>query len=46
MSEFIHMGGYGFYVWGAYGFAAFALVLNIILPYLSERRATDDRIES
>ena len=30
MSEFLHMGGYGFYVWGAYGGAAVAFVAEII----------------
>lgn len=31
-SEFWEMGGYGFYVWSAYGFATFVLVLNVIVP--------------
>ena len=26
MSEFLAMGGYGFYVWGAYGVTALAVV--------------------
>ncbi len=30
--RFFAMGGYGFYVWGAYAFAALILVLNVILP--------------
>ena len=31
-SEFISMGGYGAYVWSAYGFAIFVLVINVIIP--------------
>ena len=31
-SEFIHMGGYGFYVWSSYGLALLVLVLNLYLP--------------
>ena len=27
--EFLSMGGYGFYVWGAYGVAALAIVIEI-----------------
>ena len=30
MSEFFAMGGYGFYVWGAYGVTALALVVELI----------------
>ena len=31
-TEFITMGGYGLYVWSAYGFAAAVLVINVIVP--------------
>lgn len=31
-SEFWAMGGYGLYVWSAYGFATLVLVLNVIFP--------------
>lgn len=31
-SEFIHMGGYGTYVWSSYGAAALVLIMNIVLP--------------
>lgn len=31
-SEFIWMGGYGVYVWSAYGFAIVILVINVIIP--------------
>ena len=30
MSEFLSMGGYGFYVWGSYGIAAAALALEVV----------------
>ena len=28
--DFLNMGGYGFYVWGAYGVAALAIVLEVV----------------
>lgn len=31
-AEFITMGGYGLYVWSAYGFAAAVLAINVIVP--------------
>jgi heme exporter protein D len=37
MIDFLHMGGYGFFVWGSYGVAAIALVLEVLL--LRRRRA-------
>lgn len=33
------MGGYGAYVWSAYGIAAVVLALNVILPARAERNA-------
>jgi len=30
MSEFLAMGGYGFYVWSAYGVTALAIALEVI----------------
>ena len=30
MSDFFHMGGYGFFVWGSYGVAALALALEMV----------------
>ena len=32
LSEFLHMGGYGVYVWSAYGIAFVAMLLAIIIP--------------
>jgi heme exporter protein D len=37
MNEFFAMGGYGFYVWGAYGVAALAIVVELFA--LRARRA-------
>lgn len=36
-SHFISMGGYGAYVWSAYGFAAVVLAANVILPLLHRK---------
>lgn len=41
-SEFIHMGGYGFYVWNSYGLALLVLLLNLYLPL--RRRKTVRRL--
>ena len=30
MSEFLAMGGYGFYIWGAYGVTALAIMAELI----------------
>ncbi len=30
MSEFFAMGGYGFYVWGAYGVSALVVVVEVL----------------
>lgn len=39
MSEFLAMGGYGFYVWGAYGMAALALAIEVVALRARRRRA-------
>ncbi|HLQ26204.1 MAG TPA: heme exporter protein CcmD [Acidiferrobacterales bacterium] len=31
-ADFLAMGGYGFYVWSAYAFAALILAVNVVLP--------------
>lgn len=36
-SEFLHMGGYGAYVWSSYGIALVVMVANVLLP-LRERK--------
>jgi heme exporter protein D len=38
MSEFFHMGGYAFYVWGSFGVALVILVANVIIPVRHEHR--------
>ena len=38
MSEFLHMGGYAFYVWMSYGAALVVLALNLAAPILRHRR--------
>ena len=30
MSEFLDMGGYGFYVWSAYGVTSLAIALEVV----------------
>ena len=42
LNEFLHMGGYGFYVWSSYGIALVVLVLNIILPARQRTRLLAD----
>ena len=37
LREFFHMGGYGFYVWSAYGVALIVLAANVIAPVLRTR---------
>ncbi len=37
MREFFHMGGYGFYVWSAYGIAFAVLVANLAVPMVRAR---------
>ena len=39
MSEFFHMGGYAFFVWGAYGVTFALLALEVIL-LLKRKRET------
>lgn len=33
VAEFLAMGGYGAYVWSAYGLALLVLILNAVLAY-------------
>ena len=37
LGEFIHMGGYGVYVWSAYAIVAVVLIGNLIVPVLQAR---------
>lgn len=43
MSEFLHMGGYAFYVWTAYGAAFVVLALNLAAPIVRRRRLVRER---
>ncbi len=38
INEFLHMGGYAFYVWTSYGLAAVILIANLLAPMLTARR--------
>ncbi len=39
LSDFLHMGGYGFYVWGAYAVTAICIVAELIALRARGRRA-------
>jgi heme exporter protein D len=36
--DFLHMGGYAFYVWLSYAVVALMLAINLIVPLRRERR--------
>lgn len=36
--DFLHMGGYAFYVWLSYAIVALVLAINLIVPLRRERR--------
>ncbi len=38
LSEFLHMGGYAFYVWTSYALTAVVLIANVIAPILGGHR--------
>lgn len=38
LSEFLHMGGYAFYVWTAYGIVTVVLLVNFIIPIQRRRK--------
>lgn len=38
MSEFLHMGGYGGFVWSAYGIALLVLIANVWFPLQAHRQ--------
>ena len=37
-AEFLHMGGYAFYVWTSYALAAVVLIANVLVAVLGGRR--------
>jgi len=38
MSEFFHMGGYGFYVWLSYGITLLVLLASLLSPILLKKK--------
>ena len=38
VAEFLHMGGYAFFVWWSYAVVLVVLVLNLVAPALKLRR--------
>ena len=42
MSEFLAMGGYAFYVWGAYGVTALVIVVEIFAVRARRRGALEE----
>ena len=45
LSEFLAMGGYGWYVWGAYDVTFVLLALELVLVYRRHRAAVRQRKE-
>ena len=39
MSEFFHMGGYAWYVWGSYGVTFLCLAIEIVVLWKREAKA-------
>ena len=46
LGEFLHMDGYAFYVWTAYGAALLVLALNLAAPLVRLRRLARGRTEA
>ena len=47
MSEFLAMGGYAFYVWGAYGITAVIIAVEVIAVRARRRAALEEaRLDS
>jgi len=42
MSEFLHMGGYAFYVWTSYALVAVLMLISWIQPRMREKRLLSD----
>jgi heme exporter protein D len=42
LTEFFHMGGYGFYVWTSYGLALIVLVMNVLMPIRRRKQLIAD----
>ena len=37
IEEFLHMGGYGFYVWTSYAIATVVMIANVVEPIIARR---------
>jgi heme exporter protein D len=44
LAEFLHMGGYGAFVWPAYTVTLVVLIINVYLARGSHRRAVSDAL--
>ncbi len=42
LNEFLHMGGYAFYVWTSYGIALVVLLANMIAPLRQRKKLLND----
>jgi heme exporter protein D len=42
LTEFLHMGGYAFYVWTSYGIALLILLINAVLPLRQRKKLLAD----
>jgi len=42
LNEFLHMGGYAFYVWTSYGIALVVMLINVILPLRQRKKLLGD----
>lgn len=40
LGDWVHLGGYGFYVWSAYGFTLLALLIEAVGVVQRHRRAS------
>lgn len=38
MSEFLHMGGYAFYIWTAFGITLFSMAASVIFIILQQKK--------
>ena len=42
LNQFLHMGGYAFYVWTSYGIALLILLANVLLPARQRKKLLAD----
>ena len=42
LTEFLHMGGYAFYVWTSYGITLIVLVVNLVVPIRHRKKLLGD----